>query len=80
MTVSVCSVVDAIRCGSVSLTGEVWVLTVMEVVEVVEAMVDYDSSRITFPQNHFLMCLHSNYYQWQQRSTSPVPQSNAHLT
>jgi hypothetical protein len=73
--VSVCSVVDAIRCGSVSLTGEVWVLTVMEVVEVVEAMVDYDSSRITFPQNHFLMCLHSNYYQWQQRSLPPCPKA-----
>jgi hypothetical protein len=28
-------------------------------------MVDYDRGRITFPQNHPLICLHSYYYQWQ---------------
>ena len=45
---SVCSVVDAITCGSVSLTGEAWVLTVVEAME--GLMVDYDRGRITFPK------------------------------
>ena len=34
-------------------------------------MVDYDRGRITFPQNHPLICLHSYYYQWQQRRPPP---------